>query len=80
MAELGKRLFLIKSGLIPDMPAKFHRRSLSGSAQTSKTGTDRPTEFAIAVCHLANTKCHKNLIFSLESLLSKRIVLKKFDL
>ena len=22
--------------------------------------TDRPTEFAIAICHLANTKCHKN--------------------
>ena len=24
------------------------------------TPTDRPTEFAIAICHLVNTKCHKN--------------------
>ena len=22
--------------------------------------TDRPTEFAIAICHLVDTKCHKN--------------------
>ena len=44
------------------MPAKFHRPILSGSAQTSKTGTDRQTEIAIAICHLVNIKCHKNKI------------------
>ena len=59
MVESGKRIFLILSDLIPVTPAKFHRPSLSGSAQASKTGTDRPTEFAIAICHLVNAKCHK---------------------
>ena len=65
MVKSGKRLFVIKSGLAcqistkSDKPAKFHRPSLSGSAQTSKTGTDRPKEFAIAMCNLVNTKCHK---------------------
>ena len=44
-----KRLFLIYSANVPDTPAQFHRPSLSGSAQTSKTGTDRPTEITIAM-------------------------------
>ena len=48
------------------MLAKFHRPSLPGSAQSSKTGTDRPTEFAIAICPLVNTKCHKNRSLQLE--------------
>ena len=26
--------------------------------------TDRPTEFAIAICHLVNSKCHKNVDFN----------------
>jgi len=32
--------------------------------------TDRPTEFAIGICHLVNTKCHKNIdrLFALPGL------------
>ena len=48
----------LKFPMNANTPAKFHLPSLSGSASTSKTGIDRPTEFAIAICHLVNTKCH----------------------
>ena len=55
--------------MVPDTPAKFHRPSLPGSERSSKTGTDRqtdrPTEFAIAICRLVDTKCHKKQGFQL---------------
>ena len=58
MVKSGKRLVLICSLLVPDTPAKFYRPSSSGSAPTSKTVTEKPTEIAIAICHLVNTKCN----------------------
>ena len=41
MVESRKRLFIIESDLVPDTPAKFHRPSLPGSAETSAIKTNR---------------------------------------
>ena len=63
MVESGTRQFIIESGLVPNTPGRFHRPSLSRNAETSKTGTDKPTDRQNlrTLCHLVNTKCQKKI-------------------